>query len=192
MPVDPGKTTIEIAAPGYRKANVDVTIPVQAPAPIEIILPALVEDPNAGANPEPMPAAPVPEAGSKTELPSAPPPPPPEQAPSSQKTLGLVLGGVGIVALGVAAVFTVTGYSDYKDSLDDCSPGNENACGVDGKGLRDDARSDLNLATIVGSAGVAVLGTGVVLYVTAPASPSATATEAVLTRGLGLGYQGVW
>ena len=100
---------------------------------------------------------------------------------------------VGIVALGVSAVFTITGYSDYKDSLDDCSSTNENACGVDGTAQRRDAVSNLNLATIVGGAGAVVLGTGLVLYVTAPsASPGASATQALLTRGIGLGYQGAW
>jgi hypothetical protein len=190
VPVDPGATTIELSAPGYQTAKVEVTIPTRAPAPIEVTLPKLVDDPT--AEPAPAPTEPAAAVTTTASEPSPVPPPPEPHETSSQKTIGLVLGGVGIVALGVAAVFTATGYSDYQDSLDDCSPGNENACGVDGKGLRDDARSDLNLATIVGSAGAVVLGTGVVLYVTAPASPSSTGTEALLTRGLGLGYQGVW
>lgn len=194
VPVDPGTTTIQISAPGYQSAKVEVAVPERAPAPVEVTLPALVEDPTGQA----APATAETSSGARTaaSTPAAtsdsPPPPPPPAETSSRETIGLVLGGVGIVALGVAAVFTVSGYSDYESSLDDCSPGNENACGVEGKALRDDARSSLDVATIVGSAGAVILGTGVVLYVTAPTSPSATGTEALLTRGLGLGYQGVW
>lgn len=192
VPVDPGTTRIEVSAPGYQVAKVEVTVPVQAPAPIEVELPPLVQDSGAEVTPATAetPALSTVTASSSEPLPASPPPVHDET--SSRKTIGLVLGGVGIVALGVAAVFTITGYSDYQSSLDDCAAGNENSCGVEGKALRDDARSDLNLATIVGSAGAVVLGTGVVLYVTAPTSASATGTEALLTRGLGLGYQGVW
>jgi hypothetical protein len=190
VPVDPGMTTIQMSAPGYKPVKVDVTVPAQAPAPVEVTLPALVEAPAT----ESVPAAETPLAdpapANAGRAASASPEAPADT--SSQKTIGLVLGGVGVVALGVAAVFTISGYSDYQSSLDDCAPGNENACGVDGKRLRDDARSSLNLATIVGSAGAAVLGTGVVLYVTAPTSPSSSGMEALLTRGIGLGYQGVW
>ncbi len=192
VPVDPGTTVIEVTAPGYQSAKVQVTVPARAPAPVEVTLPALTPAPPSETPTEPASSSGTPTASAPT-TPTAPPPAPDlEQPGDSQKTIGLILGGVGVVALGVAAVFTVSGYSDYQESLDDCDPSNENVCGVQGKSLRDDARSSLDLATIIGGAGVAVLGTGVVLYVTAPASPAATGTEALLTRGLGLGYQGVW
>lgn len=192
VPVDPGTTTITVSAPGYQVAKLEVAVPAQAPAPIDVVLPALVKDTTS----EPASATPV--APATAAAPAVPPPepsplPPPPPETSAQETWGLVLGGVGIVALGVSAVFTITGYSDYKDSLDDCSSTNENACGVDGTAQRRDAVSNLNLATIVGGAGAVVLGTGLVLYVTAPsASPGASATQALLTRGIGLGYQGAW
>lgn len=191
VPVDPGTTTITVSAPGYQLAKLEVAVPVQAPAPVEVVLPPLVKDttsePVAASSPAPV----QPAVAEPPPQPSPPPPSPPET--SAQETWGLVLGGVGIVALGVSAVFTLTGYSDYKDSLDDCSSTNENACGVDGTAKRKDAVSDLNVATIIGSAGAVVLGTGVVLYVTAPsASPGASVTQALSTRGFGLGYQGAW
>lgn len=190
VPVDPGTTTITVSAPGYQVAKLEVAVPAQAPAPVEVVLPPLVKDTTS----EPVaatPPAPAPAAIAEPPQPSPLPPPPPET--SAQETWGLVLGGVGIVALGVSAVFTLTGYSDYKDSLDDCSSTNENACGVAGTAKRNDAVSDLNVATVVGSAGAVVLGTGVVLYVTAPsASPGSSVTQALSTRGIGLGYQGAW
>jgi len=195
VPVDPGPMTIQVSAPGYQTARFDLSIPPQTPAPIEVVLPALVEEANTASVPPPADAS-----GAQITHPTparaddiAPVHSPSSTAEaSSQQTIGVVLGGVGIVALGVAAAFTVSGYSDYKSSLKDCSRTDENACGIEGKALRDDARSSLDVATIVGSVGAAVLGTGIVLYVSAPASPGATGAEALLTRGVGLGYQGVW
>lgn len=206
VPVDPGTIAVQVSALGYESVSVTVTVPARAPSPIEVTLPALKKGSGGVVAAEPQqrgPTAPnnaVTAPSSSTAgaeavtAPSPPPPPPPvEPSESNQATWGLVLGGAGIVALGVSAVFTASGYSSYKDSLDDCSSDNENQCGVSGTAERRDALSDLSVATIVGGAGAVVLGTGFVLYLTAP---SATATpdaqQAVRTRGVGLGYQGVW
>lgn len=191
IPVDPGPTTIRVSAPGYETAHLDLSIPPQTPAPIEVVLPTLVEEAKTATQPSPGDATGAPSTQERADALAPVHSPSNTAESSSQQTIGLVVGGAGIVALGVAAVFTVVGYSDYQSSLDDCSPTNENACGVEGKALRDDARSSLDIATIVGSVGAAALGTGLALYVTAPASP-ATGAQALLTRGMGLGYRGVW
>ncbi len=196
VPVDPGTITIRVTAPGYQEVSVDVKVPAVAAAPIEMVLPPMTKVDTT----DPLGAAPATSSTPNGASNSAVLDPNQNTAPraeddgaSSQATWGLVLGGAGIVAVGVAAVFTLTGYTAYQDSLDDCSAANENSCGVTGNQARQDAISDLNLATIVGTAGAVVLGAGVVLYVTAPSAPPPSGIEQALsTRGVGLGYQGVW
>ncbi len=196
VPVDPGTLTIRVTAPGYREVSMDVKVPVVASAPIETVLPPMTKVDTT----EPLGSEPATAATPNGTSNSAVLDPAQNTAPravndgaSSQATWGLVLGGVGVVAVGVATVFTLTGYSSYQESLDDCSSADENSCGVTGNQARQDAISDLNLATIVGAAGAVALGAGVVLYVTAPsAAPTSGVEQALSTRGVGLGYQGVW
>lgn len=196
VPVDPGTLSIRVTAPGYVEETLKVNVPVAAAASIDVQLPALTPTDagstssatNAVTNVNDVPAS-QPSVLNPNQKPSTAA----EPGSSSQTTWGMVLGGAGIVALGVSAVFTLSGYSAYQESLDNCSDENENSCGVDGTEKRRDAISAFDTATIFGAAGAVVLGAGVVLYVTAPsATPPSSVEDAFSTRGYGLGYRGVW
>jgi tetratricopeptide (TPR) repeat protein len=196
VPVDPGAIAIRVTAPGYAEETLTVNVPVAAAAPIDVQLPALTPTAGTAASSETTTVAggnDVPASEPAVLDPNQPVATASEPESSSQATWGMVLGGAGIVALGVSAVFTLSGYSSYQESLDNCSEQNENDCGVDGTEKRRDAISALDTATIFGAAGAVVLGAGVVLYVTAPSSTTPSSVEdALSTRGYGLGYRGVW
>lgn len=112
---------------------------------------------------------------------AAPPPTTPPPAPSdatadrgsgwsTQRTIGLVVGGAGVVSAVVSGIFTASALSKKSDSQAYCNGG---ACtSQTGVSLLDDARSAGNVATITGIAGIALVGAGVVLFVTAPSGAS--------------------
>jgi hypothetical protein len=103
---------------------------------------------------------------------------------NTQRTIGVAVGGAGVVAAVVSGIFTAGALSKKSDAEDSgCKDGNcTSQKGVD---LLGDARSSGNVATITGIAGLAMIGAGVVLFVTAP-SPSSGAVAlapAVLPGG---------
>ncbi|HVU03761.1 MAG TPA: hypothetical protein VHE30_18510 [Polyangiaceae bacterium] len=85
---------------------------------------------------------------------------------STQRTIGLAVGGVGVVSAVVSGVFTASALSHKSDAKPYCNGG---AC-TDQKGVDalSDARSAGNVATITGIAGIALIGAGAVLFFTAP------------------------
>ena len=79
-----------------------------------------------------------------------------------------MIGGVGIVAVGVSSVMTLSARSKYNDALaKDCN-NMTNDC--DSQGLTDthDARHEANIATIIFSVGLAAIAGGVIVYLFAP------------------------
>src|SRR5262249_1692660 len=71
-----------------------------------------------------------------------------------------VAAGVGVLGLGVGSVFALVANSTYHDSLDEC-PKDKNRCTSVGVRLRDDARTQGDLATVgfvIGGLGLATAG----------------------------------
>jgi hypothetical protein len=91
---------------------------------------------------------------------------------NTQRTVGVAVGGAGVVAAVVSGIFTAGALSKKSDAKD-AGCNDDGACtsqkGVD---LLSDARSSGTVATITGIAGIAMIGAGVVLFVTAPSSSS--------------------
>jgi len=100
-------------------------------------------------------------------------PPAPQSDGSSQRIIGLVVGGVGVVGLGIGGVLGLHAKSTYDAAYANCTPDNRcNAAGVSGV---DDARSQATLSTVVASLGAAALVGGAIIYFTAPSgAPSST------------------
>jgi hypothetical protein len=88
----------------------------------------------------------------------------------NQRIAGIVIGGVGVVAIGISTVMTFSARSKYNDALAAHCNGMTNMC--DAQGLTDthDARSTANTATIIFSVGLAAVAGGVVVYLLAPKS----------------------
>jgi hypothetical protein len=139
--IDPGSHVIEATAPGKRpfSTTIDVTPPgstVTIPALEDV--PVFIEQPKKA---EPPPSA------------------------SWQKPTALVVGGVGIVALGVSTVVILSARSAMKDSEPHCV---SNACDPEGAELRDRAVSRGNISTAFFVVGVVAVAGASVLYLTAP------------------------
>jgi hypothetical protein len=185
-PVDPGEHTVIVRAPDHDEGSFRVTITEAETRTLD------VEAGAAHARPEP--AQPV--ANTVSNKPAADF----VDAGSGQRTIALIVGGVGIVGIGVGAVtgLMAMGHRSDRDA----------ACGGDFPNCTDPTRAneikssqeDLKtmgtLSTIGFGVGAAALVTGVVLYVTAP-SPSSAATRLVPTPlvardGLGFGLTRAW
>jgi serine/threonine-protein kinase len=172
VPVDPGEQRIEASAPGHvpwssvvrvepHGANARVTVPVLA----------------AEAKPsEPAPAV--------APLPAAPAPIHREDDASSrggtQRTIGLVVGGAGIVALGVGGFFGLEALSKNSDAETYCPNGGARCIDPRGVTLTNDAKSAATLANVFVIGGAALAAGGVLLYLTAPRD-SARAVSVVTT-----------
>jgi hypothetical protein len=103
----------------------------------------------------------------------------------AQRTIALVLGGVGVLGVGVGAVFGVTAMSRKSDAQAAC-PG---ACATsDGVTKWSDAASAGNASTVAFVLGGVALAGGAVLWFTAP---SGSAFHVAVAPG-GVRVGGTW
>ncbi|HVU02211.1 MAG TPA: hypothetical protein VHE30_10675 [Polyangiaceae bacterium] len=155
LPTDAGDHTIEAKAAGHKPWSAKVVVVGEASnVPVEVpLLEVAPEEPK----PAPAPAAAPADRGAETS------------SWSSQKTVGLVVGGVGVVGLGLSTLFTLKAKSKNDDSkANGHCPNDPNVCDADGTALRKDAISAAKVATAFGIAGGVFLAGGVVLFLTAP------------------------
>jgi len=166
FPVDPGDYEIVASAPGYLPFSTKVTVGGAA-ASQTVAIPALEVDPNA---PEPAAEEPV------AEEPAAPAEQKQAEPPRgrTQRTVGLVLGGLGVVGLGVGSVFGVLAI-DKNNQAKQAGCDGAGCPDANGVALTDAALDSAGLSTGFFIAGGALLATGAVVYFTAPHSQKETA-----------------
>ena len=146
-PVDPGTYVLSATAPGH--VGWQAVVGVVGDSQWHVVaVPAL-----ARASLAPPPRGPT---GGRGE---------PSEAAPPRRTVGWVVGGVGLGALGIGAVFGLRAFSLHGDSNDRCTP----ACTPAGVSLEDDARDSARISTAFFVAGALALATGAVLVLTAPA-----------------------
>lgn len=173
LPIDPGDTRVEAHAPGKKPWSTRLSV-AKGPTTKTLDVPRLADAPRPRSAPS-----------GKAE---------PAPVSSSQKTIGYVLGGAGIVALAVGGVLGYRAYSLDKTSKSGCREDEPNACTPDAVDQRNDAKTSAALSTIatVGGAGLTV--TGLALIITAPKSettPEAGPSTKQLSR-LTLSLTGTW
>lgn len=181
IPVDPGKHSIEAAAPdkktfttsvdlGAKADTQTVTVPVlEAGAPAAVaVVPA-----GGAAAPAPAQDAPVAPADSGTSPPGR-----------TARILGLGLAGAGVVAIGVGAVFGLRASSSNDDAKANCNA-DQSRCNSAGLAQVDDARSAATVSTIGFVAGAALVAGGAVLYFTSPKGEQSTARRSTVAPMLG-------
>ena len=180
VPVDPGAQRVEVSAPGYRSFSREVAVPEGAgQASVEI--PALERE---EAAPSPAaPAANVPVASGASPAPA----PQPASGGGTQKTVGYVVGGAGIVAAVVGSIFGARAIGRNSDSKKSCRDDDPNLCSSTGVELRNDARSAAKVSTFAFVASGALVATGLTLVLTAPSSSEAAPTPAARARPTPLG-----
>jgi serine/threonine-protein kinase len=156
VPVDPGKHSIRVEAPGKRPWRKTVTVDASNPG-VELEVPVLAD---------------------------APPPPPPEVAEptptgsdASQMVAGIALSGLGVGAVALGAGFGVAALGDNDESLRYCLPADDNQCSPEGVALRDDAITSATISTVAFAAGGAMLLTGIILWATAPSADAEPDSE---------------
>jgi hypothetical protein len=172
IPVDPGSHRVSARAPGRKtwEATVSAVESQQA----RLTIPALELAPGApgGSGGSLQAGDPAPVEGS--------------EGGSSQRTLGLVIGGVGIAGIGAGLVFGALAGKQY----DDASCPN-NVCTTAAGEERDGAWTKATVATIAVGVGAAALAGGAILFFTAPKRDKQTSLR-VTSLGLGITPGGVF
>ncbi len=198
LPVDPGEQSIEVRATGKKpwktKLNASATPGVEA-----VDVPTLEDAPPEAAGGAAGGADYRPPSGGGSDG-------------STQRTIGFVLGGAGILALVTAGGIQIFNFAvtnrDYKDVAETF----DKECGTvptrtaqectdlqASRDSKDDARDGNQVASIVvGAAGVALLTTGIVLALTAPSGSRSAKSSTPLFMPLvgrdnvGFGVRGVF
>jgi serine/threonine-protein kinase len=189
VPVDPGTHSIAAHAPGHQDWSGSVVVADGKTASIDI--PALVAAAAAPTSAAPATAATATPGATTSEQPVA-------AAPAStggqdtsrglggRRTVSLVIGGAGLVALGVGGYFGFSAISKNSDSNADnhCVA---NRCDPIGTAARNDAVTAGNISTVlVGVGAVAVVAAGV-LWLTAPRTATTATTAQHVDVGIGPG-----
>jgi serine/threonine-protein kinase len=151
-PVDPGVRSIDVTAPGKKPLHLDARTE-GAGATARIVIPPLEDGP---------PPAAVPVAAATTAGAPADQGTPPSDPGKTQRIIGYVVGGTGIVAIGVGTWFVL--YAHAQDQV-----GDKNA---DDPARQEQYYGDAKTSRTVGfisiGSGAALLAGGIVLVVTAP------------------------
>jgi serine/threonine-protein kinase len=184
MPVDPGASRIEARAPGKKPWLATVKV-AEGPANQRVDVPALENAPEALSG----------ESASVVSERLAP-----RNPGATQRTIGYVVGAVGVVGLAVGGYFGYRAMSLNKDSKGSCRADDPNACTSEGAAMREDAQSAATLSTVAGIGGGALLAGGITLVFTAPSAAPASAGNSLPAQassrspspGLGLQLRGVW
>jgi hypothetical protein len=161
VPVDPGDHIIEATAPDREPWTGHITVDGNADQKV-IAVPLL--DKQAAATPpvEQAPTlSPVPPAETTSD----------HHAPFPMRTVGLVVGGAGIVSLALGSYFGASAISKSNDAKKRCTE--PSACSDEGAvSENSDAKSDAVIADVTVIAGLAAIGTGVFMFLTAPKAPA--------------------
>jgi hypothetical protein len=179
LPIDPGEHRIAASAPGKKPFERVVRVAPDAKT-VTVDVPQLADEPVAQAPVvvAPVPAAPPPETTTATTSTETVASPEGGSAWSSQKTLGLVAGGVGIVGLGIGAGFGLASKAKHDDAEANghCIG---DRCDAEGVDLRHQAVSNGTISTIAFVSGGVLLAGGAILFFTAPKSERASTTARI-------------
>ncbi len=167
LPVDPGEYKIEVTAPGYETWSTPIKVEAGG-ASASVRVPGLVKS----ATPvEPAAAPDTPPSVASGSLPPAVSAPAPTRADGSaqgittQQTLGLVVGGVGVVGVGLGSYFGVRAISKNSDAEEHC-PKSGFCVDDEGLSLTKKANKAATASNIAFIAGGVLVATGAVLYLT--------------------------
>ena len=174
VPVDPGGFTVVAAAPGKSEWRTEITVGGDG-ASESVTIPTLTDAPSDDPAPGPSTVAPVarsdapaPAASSSAPVPERPPG---DSDYATQRTLGLIAGAIGVVGFGTSLYL----YLDAQSTIDDANcPDLECVEGVGDPDLHEEGRAQETRSLIVGGIGMALVGTGAVLLLTASPSESVT------------------
>jgi hypothetical protein len=163
VPVDPGDHILEAKAPGHLLWSGQITVGKEADT-VTVRVPVLEVDPNAAV----VVAASEPAA---PDARAAPESQPPKDSWPVQRTIGIVVGSVGVVGLGVGGYFGARAMSEQKTFDEDCNDAGCNS--AEGPEAYENADQAATLANVFLIGGAALAVTGIVVYLTASTESSA-------------------
>jgi hypothetical protein len=191
FPIDPGEHAFEAAAPGKQAWSTKVRIEAK-PGVTTVRVPALAK---AASRPAPVapPSKPVKAPVAAPDRPSG---------WSTQRTVGLVLGGVGVLGVAGGAVATGLTVSTMDEAIEKryCTDSDPPQCNQQGYELHRRATTTANIANVAFAVGGASLVAGVVVFAMAPSGdpkkkPSGLRVEVGPAVGMGtagLSVRGGW
>ena len=173
IPVDPGSHVVDAQAPHRKPFHQSIDVP-SGGANVTVTVGELdAADEGGGGTPGPEP---TPSSG------------------SSQRTIGLVVGGLGVIGIGIGTVFGLSAMSKENEATQhDCNASNQ--CNQNGVQLGKDAQSAATAATIAFAVGGVAIAGGVLLYFTAPkgsSAPTVGLRASAMPGGGTVGIQGAW
>lgn len=168
LPIDTGAHAVEATAAGFKPFKTTVNI-TRDGENVEVTIPKLEAEPVAVA-PPPAPR-PAPSAGPPPWAGPAPgPSPSPEHDEGSgQRTIGFVVGGVGVAGIAVGAVTGLMAMGKSSDAKATC-PNDGRCASREAVDASEDARTFGLVSTIAFIAGGVGLATGTALVFTAPSA----------------------
>jgi hypothetical protein len=184
-PFDPGSHQITVAAQGKKtwQSQFDLAVGEQK----VVTIPVLESDLQAAAAPAPAAGEPAPVDASA------------EESAKKKRMTGYIVGGVGVVSLGVGAVFGIQALSKRSQSDEHCPA---DKCTAEGVALNDEAKTAAWIANIGVGLGLVGIGVGTYLILSAKpkqeAPPASTATRRIwfdanaLPNGGRLTVGGAW
>ena len=174
VPVDPGEHALAATAPGRLSWSQKVIVRTGGER-AEVQVPVLAVDPNAAAQTDATPmVAPPPAQPAPPLAHTATPPAQPASTWPVQRTIALIVGGVGVVGLGVGAYFGARAISKNNDAdtaaKDSCVTDDDvMKCGsLEPVNRTEEAEDAATLSTIFMVGGGVLAATGIALFVTAP------------------------
>jgi hypothetical protein len=178
IPVDPGTYAFEASASGKKTWTSTLTITDKS-RDESVVLPTLEDVGHASA---PRPRGTI-AAGRAPESPAEP------SSWPAQRTTALIVGGVGVAAVGVGSVFGLVVLGNKSDANAHCPT--VTTCDAQGFASGQDAHSAATLSTVLFVAGGAALGAGAILWFTSP-SGSKQGHVALDVGPRAVGLEGSW
>lgn len=165
LPIDPGEHDFVFSAEGAPSVTKHVLVREGDKTRHEsVVLGPEPAEPVAPQPPEPV-AAPVVPPPAPVAAPTPVHPPPSAAAPATtSRTVGIVVGAVGVAALGAAIVEQVNARSHYSDSQQAAVSGDASQRART-HGLYADAAHAQTIAIVIAAAGAVAVGTGAYLIV---------------------------
>jgi hypothetical protein len=184
MPMNPGQHRLTANAPGGPEAEQIFSLAEKDRARVEVEVPAGVEEVPVAPD-APLAAQPPP-----IEATGAEPAEGRERAGSTQRMVGLVIAGVGVVGLGTGIVTGLMAASKHSEAEEKCQ---DHVCfeGTEGADALDSFRSLRSISTIGYIVGGLGLAGGAALFFTAP-RPAQTAFVRPFVGATGAGVMGAF
>ncbi|WP_437731515.1 tetratricopeptide repeat protein [Sorangium sp. So ce1335] len=173
LPVDPGDHVVVVRWADGRQTEARVSLEEGARE-------------NVHLDPPPAAAAPPPTTPDMSAAPQAPSPPPhtaPAPPSSGRRTLAFVIGGVGVAALGGSLITGGLALGTKGELEDECPTPSQ--CSDHGMSLRSRGQTLTTTGTVLGVLGLAGIGAGVVLLLTAPEQGTSVALAPAILPGGG-------